>query len=236
MNIGKIAQSAYYEQSGKEKIKENGRDFKENFLGSLNDKMKENAEEFSYSTDASSLQSREVSENEYLYGVSSRMNIPEARTLVSAAVAECDVRGITYAQSDHVKICIEKGYVYKAQVDKEKESVYVEEKDENGSVKGYEVNPKKINEDTEDELEVFSLDAWRKALSAYVDYVQDRIENGPEKFQIGGSEFSIEEWDKLMEKIDSDIDAVKEQQKERIEKENAKMQEEKSDRKQGGNV
>ncbi len=179
MNIGKIAQSAYYEQSGKEKIKENGRDFKENFLGSLNDKMKENA-------DASSMQSRKVSENEYLYGVSSRVNILEAKTLVSAAVAECDVRGITYAESDHVKICIEKGYVYKAQVDKDKESFYVEEKDENGSVKGYEVNPKKINEDTEDELEAFSLDAWRKALSAYMDYVQERIENGPEKFQIGG--------------------------------------------------
>lgn len=226
MNIGKVAQAAYYEQAGKEKVKDNGRDFKEDFLGSLNDKMTGSLDDFSSNYENVSLQSKDISENEYLYGISSRINISATRTTVSGAVTECDVRGISYAESDHVKICIEKGYVYKAQVDKEKESVYVEEKNDNGSVKGYEVNPKEINEDTEDELEEFSLTAWRKALSAYVDYVQDRIENGPEKFQIGSSEFSIEEWDKLMEKIDKDIDAVKEEQKERLEKEEVKVQEE----------
>lgn len=226
MNIGKVARTAYYEQAGKEKVKDNGKDFMEDFLGSLNDKMTGNIGDFSSNSENTMLQSKEVSENEYLYGVSSRINITATKTSVSPAVVECDVRGISYEESDHVKICIEKGYVYKAQVDREKESVYVEEKDENGSVKGYEVKPEEINEDTENELEAFSLEAWRKALSAYVDYVQDRIENGPEKFQIGSSEFSIEEWHKLMEKIDKDIDAVKEEQKQRFEKEEAKAQEE----------
>lgn len=218
MNIGKVDQSAYYNQTGKEKGKEYGSNFKDNFLESLSDKMNGDIGDTLKNRENAALHSREVSENEYRYGVSSRVTISKTHAVISGAVTECDVRGISYAECDHVRICIEKGYVYKAQVDREKKSVYVEEKDENGSVKGYEVDPEKVQEDTENELEEFSLEAWRKALDSYVDYVQDRIENGPEKFQIGKSEFSVEEWDKLMKKIDNDIDAVKEEQKQRAEK------------------
>lgn len=99
--------------------------------------------------------------------------------------------------------------------------------DDSTLLRSKEVSKEENNDDTENEPEKNSLEAWRNALSAYEDYVQDRIENGPEKFQIGSSEFSIEEWDKLMEKIDKDIDIVKEEQKERLEKEEARTQEEK---------
>lgn len=59
---------------------------------------------------------------------------------------------------------------------------------------------------------------FQKALLAVQDFVEDRIENGPQKFQIGSTEYSVEEWDKLMEKIDKDIENVKEEQKERFER------------------
>lgn len=232
MDINKIAQTAYYKQAGKGKVKESANDFAERFLGSLNSKMKNSDSGVLDKRERVALQSKGISEKEYLYGVSSRVAVSSTRVAVSEAVTECEVRGISYRQSDHVKLCIEKGYVYKAQVDKEKEAVYVEEKDENGLVKGYEVDPNKISEDTEDELEEFSLAAWRKALSNYINYAHERIKNGPEKFQIGASEFSIKEWDKLIEKIDKDIEAVKEEQKERLEKEAASELAEKLSEKQ----
>ena len=225
MNINKIAQTVYQKQSEKGKVREKGDDFTKEFLGSLKGKMANDGAGISDKNESTALASKGISENEYLYGASSRITVISARSVVSQAVVECDVRGISYMQSDYVKICIEKGCVYKAQVNKEKESVYVEEKNDNGSVKGYEADPNKINEDTEDELEEFVLAAWRKALNQYTDYVQERIKNGPEKFQIGASEFTLEEWDKLMEKIDKDIDMLKEEQKERLEKEEAKAKE-----------
>lgn len=218
MNINKIAQTVYQKQEKTGKARENGTDFVKDFLGSLEEKLNSSDAKLSEQQGKNELSSNEASKNEYLYGISSHVAISSVRTVVSKAVYECEVRGISYHESDYVKICIEKGYVYKAQVDKEKESVYVEEKDEDGSVKGYEADPNKINEDTEDELEEFVLTAWRKAFNQYTDYVQDRIKNGPEKFAIGSTEFSIKEWDKLMEKLDEDIDAIQEEQEERIQK------------------
>lgn len=219
MNINKIAQMVYQKQAKTGKPKENGTDFSKDFLGSLEEKLNNSEAKLSEQKGKNELTSNAASEKEYLYGISSHVAISSVRTVVSKAVYECEVRGISYRESDYVKICIEKGFVYKAQVDKEKETVYVEQKYDNGSVKGYEADPNQIDEDAEDELEVFALTAWKKALGEYTDYVQDRIKNGPEKFAIGSTEFSIKEWDKLMEKIDEDIDAIQEEQEERIRKE-----------------
>ncbi|MCM1467445.1 MAG: hypothetical protein NC086_04805 [Alistipes sp.] len=224
MNINKIAQTVYQKQTEKGKARGKEKDFAEDFLGSLKGKMAGGETEISDKREDNALLPKEISENGYLYGASSRITVLTARSVTSQAVSECGVRGISYEQCDYVKICIEEGYVYKAQVDKEKESVYVEEKREDGQVKGYEADPNKIDEDTENNLEHFVLEAWRKALNQYTDYVQERIKNGPEKFRTGGSEFTLEEWDKLMEKIDKDIDMLKEEQKERLEKEAAKAE------------
>lgn len=224
MNINKIAQTVYQKQAEKGKARGKEKDFAEDFLGSLKGKMADGGAEISDKREDNALLPKDISENEYRYGVSSRITVLTARSVTSRAVSECGVRGISYEQCDYVKICIEEGYVYKAQVDREKESVYVEEKREDGLVKGYEADPHKIKEDTENNLEQFVLEAWRKALNQYTDYVQERIKNGPEKFRTGGSEFTLEEWDKLMEKIDKDIDMLKEEQKERLEKEAAKAE------------
>ncbi len=59
---------------------------------------------------------------------------------------------------------------------------------------------------------------FQEALAQVSDFVEDRIKNGPPKFQIGGTEYSVDEWQKLMDSIDKDIENVKEEQKARFEK------------------
>lgn len=58
---------------------------------------------------------------------------------------------------------------------------------------------------------------WDEAMLQYNSFVKDRIKNGPQKFQIGGAEFSLEQWDKLIEKVDVNLEAIKEELAERIE-------------------
>lgn len=64
---------------------------------------------------------------------------------------------------------------------------------------------------------------FREALAEVSDYVEDRIKNGPPKFQIGGCEYSVDEWKKLMESIDKDIENVKEEQQARFEKQEEEL-------------
>ena len=66
-------------------------------------------------------------------------------------------------------------------------------------------------EEEEDERELF-----QRRLEEFHAYVKQRIKEGPPKIQIGGSEFSEEEWEQLMKKIDEDIDAYKEELRQRI--------------------
>lgn len=53
--------------------------------------------------------------------------------------------------------------------------------------------------------------------------IAEKIKNGDTEptFQIGGQSFTEKEWKKLIEKVDKNIDAVKKEQKERIEKQEA---------------
>lgn len=61
--------------------------------------------------------------------------------------------------------------------------------------------PKKEDYSTKEE--------YFKALESYRDYVNERIKNGPEKFQIGAMEMSLKEWENLLEKIDKAIEDIK---------------------------
>lgn len=121
-----------------------------------------------------------------------------------------------------------------AQVDRNSRSVYVEQKLEDGTVKGYEVNIDKLEPGTEDPVERMALEAWEQetagggedaealtveeALQQFYEFIEDRIKNGPPKYMIGSSEFSVEEWDNLLEDYDDQLDAVREELRERIEK------------------
>ncbi len=69
--------------------------------------------------------------------------------------------------------------------------------------------PKRENYTTKEE--------YYNAMKSYRDYVEDRIKNGPEKFQIGALEVSLEDWEKLLKKVDTAIDEIKQSIKEDIE-------------------
>lgn len=57
-----------------------------------------------------------------------------------------------------------------------------------------------------------------KALLEFYEFIEDRIKNGPPKYMIGNTEFSVEEWDKFMEGVDGQIDDIKEETRSRIAK------------------
>lgn len=212
------------------------------------------------------------------HGISSKIAISYDTGRVSAsAVMECAAKNISYEESDHVKVCVVEGYTFKAQVDITGHKVYLEQKNEDGTVKAYEVNPLKLDRNTEDPLEQMALESWemaRKALagdfftevsqddlliktglkpvqdetasdkstidnlmgmslqeamqSFYV-YVVDRIKNGDPKIPIGGSEMSVKEWDKLLEKVDDNLEDAKEELAERIRKQREEQGESVSD-------
>lgn len=63
-----------------------------------------------------------------------------------------------------------------------------------------------------------------EALLWFYDFIQNRIENGPPKYAIGNSEFSIEEWDKLIEDVDEALDAIREAMREEIAKRKAEAE------------
>lgn len=202
------------------------------------------------------------------------MVLRESGRVQLQAVVECSARHITYAQSDNVKVSVENGYTFKAQVHLDAHKVYIEKKSENGEVKGYEINPLALNQNTEDPMEQMALETWElarrafmgenifhkidpkeetrrlinqkkdlskdgdkdvqneevqdeksyedmtieEAMQKFYDFVEDRIKNGDPKYQIGAAEMSVKEWNRLLEKIDDEIDAAKEQLREEVRK------------------
>lgn len=92
-----------------------------------------------------------------------------------------------------------------------------------------------VKEDTDNPIEQMAFETWNKArksekstenidskwdeaLLQFYNFVEDRVKNGAPKYQIGGSELSIDEWDKLLEKIDVNLDDIKDELAERVEK------------------
>lgn len=73
---------------------------------------------------------------------------------------------------------------------------------------------------TEDSEKIPALTdmTMEEALLWFYDFIQDRIENGPPKYMIGNSEYSIAEWDKLIENVDEALDAIREAMREEIAK------------------
>ncbi|MCI8636033.1 MAG: hypothetical protein HFJ05_10695 [Eubacterium sp.] len=164
------------------------------------------------------------------------------------AVMECAVRHITYEECDFTRAYPAEGYTLKAKVDVDAHMVYIEQKNEDGTYQAYEVNPLQASEDAKSPIVQTALCAWKaarelfaggiftearfdasgqkesamsefeKQLLEFQEYVRKRIKEGPPKIATGGSEFSEEEWEKLIQKIDRDIDAYKEELRERIRK------------------
>ncbi len=152
------------------------------------------------------------------------------------AVRVCEAKHLSYQESDYFEACAAEGYTLAARINRDSRSVYVEQKMEDGTLKGYEVQIDWLEADTEDPIERAALEAWEKktaggeneteenealtveeALLQFYEFIEDRIKNGPPKYMIGNSEFSVEEWDKLLEDFDDQLDALREELRERIE-------------------
>ncbi len=179
--------------------------------------------------------------------ISRMLAVTEAGRIHAESTIECEAKHISYAESDSVKVYAESGYALKAKTILDEHKVYIEQKTEDGQVKGYMVNPLKVPGDSENPIELLAKECWeatenafndgkftearteedtkaggktyQEALVEFYEFVEDRVKNGPPKFQTGGAEFSIEEWDKLMEEVDGAIDAFKEEMRQRIAKE-----------------
>ncbi len=65
-----------------------------------------------------------------------------------------------------------------------------------------------------------SKEDYSKMLEQYAEQIKEKIKNGETEptYQIGGQSFTEEEWKKLIEKIDKDIEQIQAEQAERMEK------------------
>lgn len=59
---------------------------------------------------------------------------------------------------------------------------------------------------------------YSEVLADTTEQMETQIKEGPPKYSIGASEYSIKEWDKLIKSVDKNIDLIKEEQRIRKEK------------------
>lgn len=234
MNVNGIGKQTYYENTNKAKANpREGGGFYERLSQNLNEragteKGKEGAAYPASTVTNTAYPYRNVAAKAET-GIS---GVAESGNTVVGAVTACAVRGISYRESDQVKVFAKEGFSLMAQVDMEKRSVYIERKNEDGTYLAYEVDVDKLEKDSKDPIEQMAIEAWEKgksekeeeeeltlaeALQDFYEFVEDRIKNGPPKYLIGNSEFSVAQWDKLMEGVDGQLDAIREDLRERIE-------------------
>lgn len=237
MNVNGIGKQSYYEKvnGNKANTKSGGSGFYESLSENLNGKT----EAESKKENTASAKGVPVTAAYPYCGASSKASasgVCKSEKINSGAVSEQKPRHISYQESDYVKVFAEQGYTLMAQVDVDSRKIYIERRLEDGTVTGYEADPDKLDKETTDPVERMALEAWEQtsadasetdgeksltvaeALLSFYEFIEDRIKNGPPKYMIGNSEFSVSEWDKLLEGIDGQIDAIREELRERIEK------------------
>lgn len=216
----------------------------ENFMGNLKEKAEK--KETQEITEQAAAESKNTLQIDYRSGkLASELLLQKSGRVEMHAYMETTVRHISYEESDHVRVCVAEGYTLKAQVDMDEHKVYIEQKNEDGTYQAYEVNPLKVSEGTQNPVEQMALEAWEMARELHNDgmfteleeekavtfsemveqfeaFVEKRIKEGPPKIQIGGAEFTEEEWKRLLKKIDKDIDAYKEELRERVRRQQEK--------------
>ncbi len=239
MKVNGIENQAYREKTGTAKTNRKSKgDFYENLSENLNGQTEKNTDiNTTVGMDANTA-AKAAASKAYQY-----RNIHSAAAIsgtanVSEGITVCEAKYISYQESDYVKTVIQSGYTLMTQVDVSARSVYVEQKMEDGTVKGYDVKMDELNKNVKDPIGQTALEAWEKvnsegeseedtdnmaltveeALQKFYEFIEDRIKNGPPKYMIGNSEFSIEEWEKFLESIDGQIDDIKEETRELIER------------------
>lgn len=241
MNVNGVRNAGYLDKvnSGKGKSTEKTRDFRSDLAGNLPGQMAQNEDTVQESKTMEGI--RGVSGAECYQSMMSAYALHNAERFSNAGITECKVRDLSYEECDYVKVCIEQGAVYKMQICEEKNQVYVEQKKEDGTVTGYLVDIDKIDKDTASPVEQTAIEAWEKAqtgeaadteeafqeaLEKFYVYAEERVKNGPPKFAVGASELTIEEWDKLIESVDAEIDAAKEDLRKRTAEKEEKAEKE----------
>lgn len=233
MNVNGIGKQTYYGKTSETKA--GGKSGGGRFYESLSENINERTEAEQRKENAASLAGA-VKNAAYPYcnvaAKAGAANVYESESISTGAAVSCEVRGISYQESDYVKVFAAEGFSLMAQVNAAARSVYIEQKKEDGTIRGYEVNIDKLSKDTADPIEQAALEAWEKkaaegqeedeltveeAMLQFYEFIEDRIKNGPPKYLIGISEFSVAEWDKLIEGIDGQLDAIREELRERIE-------------------
>lgn len=72
------------------------------------------------------------------------------------AVQTAEVRRMSYEESDHIEIAVAEGYTLKGKL--EGRQVYVEAKYDDGRLEAYQVDPDKVQEQTQHRIEQFALE------------------------------------------------------------------------------
>lgn len=215
----------------------------DSFAGNLMEKAKREVEE---NLQERVLDNRATTRIDYRSGkVATELLLQKTGRVEMDAVMEVSVRHISYSESDQVKTCVEEGYTLKAKVEVDEHKVYIEQKNEDGTYQAYEVNPLKVSKDSKNPIEQMAVETWETArellndgmftpidndasdteevtfsemVDQFEEFVEKKIKEGSPKIQIGGAEFTEEEWERLLKRIDKDIDAYKEELRERIRK------------------
>lgn len=233
MNVNGIGKQTQYEQTNGVKAE---RRQQGGFYERLSENMNERNEIQQKQEEAAAAGNKTI-HTEYAYhNVASSVEIQANESIYAIGndLFACEAKGITYQESDYVKVYAMQGFRLMAQVNADARNVYIEQKMDDGTVKGYLVDIDKVSADTKDPIEKTALEAWEayqekegtedneltleEALLDFYEFVEDRIKNGPPKYLIGNAEFSIAEWDKLMESIDEQLDDIREEMRERIAK------------------
>lgn len=235
MNVNRVINQAYYENNKGNKAgsKNNGNGFYESLSENINSRNEESQKNVASSKST-------VPAKPYSYRNVISADYYESEMVNVSSIAVCEVRQLTYQDSDYTKAYAEHGFTLIAKVNVDNRSVYIERKKEDGTVSGYEVDIDKIDGKTDNIYEKTALEAWGKmelekkvantlnesyetdltheeALLQFYEYIEDIIKNGPPKYMIGNSEFSIDEWDKFMTDIDEQLEDIRNEVKERIE-------------------
>lgn len=239
MKVNGIENQAYLEKTGTAKSNRKSKgDFYENLSENLNGQTGKSTDTNTTVGMDANTAAKAAASKAYQY-----CNIHSAAAIsgsvnISEGITRCEAKCISYQESDYVKTFIQSGYTLMTQVNVSTRSVYVEQKMEDGTVNGYDVNMDKMEKNANDPIGQMALEAWEKvkssgeaeedddnmgisveeALQKFYEFIEDRIKNGPPKYMIGNSEFSIEEWEKFLENIDGQIDDIKEETEEMIER------------------
>lgn len=79
-------------------------------------------------------------------------------TALTKALQTVEVKHMSYEESDNVQIAVTEGYTLKGKIQGTEAQVYVEAKYEDGRLEAYQVDTKKVPEETEHAIERFALE------------------------------------------------------------------------------